>query len=75
MFALLEKCVTSPLNPKSSPWTPTWEKEQWEIAHPDKPYQVPGVLACYLTYDPQNYYPPSQIATMTFNEYGLPVSS
>ena len=75
MFALLEKCVKSPLDPHAGPWTPTWEKEQWATIHPDIPYQQPGVLDCYLTYDPRNYYSDAQIATMKFNEYGLPISS
>ena len=76
MFELLEKCVKTPLdNPKNGPWTPTWEKEQWAKIHPDTPFQIPGVTECYLTYDIRNYYSDAQIATMHFNEYGLPVSS
>ena len=61
MFALLEKCVKTP-NPEA--WTPTWEKEQWEKLHPDKPYQPPGILDCYLNYDLRNYYSDKQIQEM-----------
>jgi hypothetical protein len=61
MFALLEKCVQTP-NPEA--WTPTWEKEQWQKLHPDKPYQPPGILDCYLNYDLRNYYSDKQIQEM-----------